>query len=673
MSAITLLSSCQGEVENIKEVDNFNYVVESFEDIQMLRYKVEGFEDLTLKQKELIYYLSEAAICGRDILFDQNGNFNLTIRRSLEAIYLHYKGDRETREFKALERYLKRVWFANGIHHHYSTDKFQPEFPDEFFVKALQDIDISLLPIREGKSFREYIESTVPIMFEPEVLAKKVNQADGEDLVATSAVNFYKHVTQEEVENYYNDLKDPNNTRPISYGLNSRVEKVDGKVIEKVWKVGGLYSEALTEIVGWLEKARDVAENDAQRAYIDKLISFNKSCDLAEFDEYAILWAEETASQVDFVLGFTETYSDPLGMKGSWEGVINFKNLEASARTEIISSNAQWFEDHSPVDKRFKKEEVKGVSAKVITAAMLGGDSYPASPLGINLPNSNWIRSEHGSKSVSLENIAKAYDMASQGNGFAEEFVWSDTERNLLRDYGFQANNLHTDLHECLGHGSGKLLEGVDSDALKAYGAPLEEARADLFALYYIADPKMVKLGLLPNKEAYKASYYNYLMNGYLTQLIRISLGKNIEQAHMRNRQTIAAWVLEKAAKDRCVEIGVRDGKRYIVINDYKKVRNLFGELLAEIQRIKSEGDYEAGKNLIETYGVKVDKNVHLEIINRNRALRLPPYKGFVNPRMTAVKDENGNIIDVTLDYTEGYAEQHLRYSKDYSFLPSVN
>lgn len=673
MSAITLLSSCQGEVENIKEVDNFNYVVESFEDIQMLRYKVEGFEDLTLKQKELIYYLSEAAICGRDILFDQNGNFNLTIRRSLEAIYLHYKGDRETREFKALERYLKRVWFANGIHHHYSTDKFQPEFPDEFFVKALQDIDISLLPIREGKSFREYIESTVPIMFEPEVLAKKVNQADGEDLVATSAVNFYKHVTQEEVENYYNDLKDPNNTRPISYGLNSRVEKVDGKVIEKVWKVGGLYSEALTEIVGWLEKARDVAENDAQRAYIDKLISFNKSGDLAEFDEYAILWAEETASQVDFVLGFTETYSDPLGMKGSWEGVINFKNLEASARTEIISSNAQWFEDHSPVDKRFKKEEVKGVSAKVITAAMLGGDSYPASPLGINLPNSNWIRSEHGSKSVSLENIAKAYDMASQGNGFAEEFVWSDTERNLLRDYGFQANNLHTDLHECLGHGSGKLLEGVDSDALKAYGAPLEEARADLFALYYIADPKMVKLGLLPNKEAYKASYYNYLMNGYLTQLIRISLGKNIEQAHMRNRQTIAAWVLEKAAKDRCVEIGVRDGKRYIVINDYKKVRNLFGELLAEIQRIKSEGDYEAGKNLIETYGVKVDKNVHLEIINRNRALRLPPYKGFVNPRMTAVKDENGNIIDVTLDYTEGYAEQHLRYSKDYSFLPSVN
>lgn len=672
MATISLLSSCQETEKNVKEND-FNYVVETFGDIQMLRYRVEGFEKLTLKQKELIYYLSEAAICGRDILFDQNGKFNLKIRRVLEKIYTDYEGDRESKDFKALEKYLKRVWFASGIYHHYSTDKFKPEFSYDFFVRALTSVFEKDSPEFGGQSIATIIMEISPVIFNENFLAKKVNQTAGEDLVLTSACNFYVGVTQEEVENYYNGIKDLSDTTPISYGLNTRVEKVDGKIIENVWRVGGLYSEALTEIVGWLEKAKAVAENDAQRAYIDKLISFNKSGDLAEFDEYAILWAKETASQVDFVIGFTETYGDPLGMKATWEGVVNFKNIDASERTEKISRNAQWFENNSPVDKRFKKETVKGVSAKVITAAMLGGDCYPASPLGINLPNSNWIRSEHGSKSVSLENIAGAYDAAAQGNGFSEEFVWSDTERKLLANYGFQANNLHTDLHECLGHGSGKLLPGVDSDALKAYGSPLEEARADLFALYYVADAKMIELGLLPNREAYKATYYNYLMNGYMTQLIRILPGKDIEQAHMRNRQTIAAWVIEKGAKDKSVVIKKRDNKSYIVINNYERLRELFGELLSEIQRIKSEGDYEAGKNLIETYGVKVNQDIHKEILARNEALNLPPYKGFLNPRMTAVRDESGNIIDVTLDYSEGYAEQHLRYSKDYSYLPSVN
>lgn len=675
MATISLLFSCGGQQEKTVAVaeDNFNYVVESFADAQVLRYKVEDFEALTPKQKEFIYYLSEAALEGRDILFDQNGRYNLAIRRTMEAIYKGYSGDRKSNDFLAFETYLKRVWFANGIYHHYSSEKFTPDFTKEYFETLVKSVDATTLPLAEGESVETLISTLSPVIFDPNVLPKKSNQAAGQDLVTTSAVNFYKDVNQAEVEKFYADMKKPNENTPISYGLNSRVEKVDGKVVENVWKVGGLYGAALERIVGWLEKAREVAENDAQKAYIDKLISFNRTGNLVEFDEYAILWTKETNSQVDFVCGFTETYEDPLGMKATWEAVINFKNEKASKRTEKISNNAQWFEDNSPVDKRFKKKEVKGVSAKVITVAMMGGDCYPTAPLGINLPNATWIRRDHGSKSVTIENIGGAYDKASLGNGFGDEFIWSETERELKKKYGFMSSSLHTDLHECLGHGSGKLLDGVDPDALKAYGSPLEEARADLFALYYIADAKLVELGILPDTEAYKAEYYNYLLNGYMTQLIRIEPGKDIEQAHMRNRQTIASWIIEKGAKDGIVELKKRDDKTFVVINDYAKLRVLFGELLAEVQRIKSEGDYEAAKNLIENYGVKVNQDIHKEVLARNSALKLPPYKGFVNPVMTPVKDAEGNIIDVKLDYTEGYAEQHLRYSEKYSALPTYN
>lgn len=675
MATISLLFSCGGQQEKTVAVaeDNFNYVVESFADAQVLRYKVEDFEALTPKQKEFIYYLSEAALEGRDILFDQNGRYNLAIRRTMEAIYKGYSGDRKSNDFLAFETYLKRIWFANGIYHHYSSEKFTPDFTKEYFETLVKSVDATTLPLAEGESVETLISTLSPVIFDPNVLPKKSNQAAGQDLVTTSAVNFYKDVNQAEVEKFYADMKKPNENTPISYGLNSRVEKVDGKVVENVWKVGGLYGAALERIVGWLEKAREVAENDAQKAYIDKLISFNRTGNLVEFDEYAILWTKETNSQVDFVCGFTETYEDPLGMKATWEAVINFKNEKASKRTEKISNNAQWFEDNSPVDKRFKKKEVKGVSAKVITVAMMGGDCYPTAPLGINLPNATWIRRDHGSKSVTIENIGGAYDKASLGNGFGDEFIWSETERELKKKYGFMSSSLHTDLHECLGHGSGKLLDGVDPDALKAYGSPLEEARADLFALYYIADAKLVELGILPDTEAYKAEYYNYLLNGYMTQLIRIEPGKDIEQAHMRNRQTIASWIIEKGAKDGIVELKKRDDKTFVVINDYAKLRVLFGELLAEVQRIKSEGDYEAAKNLIENYGVKVNQDIHKEVLARNSALKLPPYKGFVNPVMTPVKDAEGNIIDVKLDYTEGYAEQHLRYSEKYSALPTYN
>ena len=675
MAVATMLFSCGGEPKETKtsSEEKFNYVVETFGDAQIIRYKVEDFESLTLKQKELIYYLAEAANEGRDILFDQNGQYNLAIRRTLEAIYQNYKGDRKSTDFKAFEIYLKRVWFANGIYHHYSSDKFNPGFSAEYLATLVNSIDAKYLPLDKGETVEQLLATISPVICDPTVLPKKSNQAAGEDIVATSAVNFYRGVNQAEVEAYYAAIKKAGDNTPISYGLNSRVEKVDGKVVENVYKVGGLYSAALGRIVSWLEKAREVAENDNQRAYIDKLISFNRTGDLVEFDEYAIMWAKETVSQVDFVLGFTETYEDPLGMKATWEGVINFKNEKASERTAKISDNAQWFEDNSPVDKRFKKDKVKGVSAKVITVAMLGGDCYPTAPLGINLPNATWIRRDHGSKSVTIENIASAYDNAATGNGFGDEFIWSDVERELNDKYGFAGGNLHTDLHECLGHGSGKLLDGVDPDALKAYGSPMEEARADLFALYYIADAKIVELGLLPSEEAYKAEYYKYLLNGYMTQLIRIQPGKNIEQAHMRNRQTIAGWIIEKGAADKTVELKKRDNKTFIVVNDYVKLRGLFGELLAEVQRIKSEGDYEAAKNMIETYGVKVNQDIHKEVLARNEALALPPYKGFVNPKMNLVKDAAGNISDVTLDYTEGYAEQHLRYSKDYSSLPTKN
>ncbi len=649
------------------------YSVEKFADLEILRYKVPGFENLTPKQKELAYYLSQAALQGRDILYDQNGKWNLAIRRTLEAIYTQYKGDRNSKDFKALETYLKQVWFANGIHHHYSTDKFKPEFSQKFFVQAVSSIPAQSLPLKKGESIKDLLNDITPVMFNPKIMAKRVNQTEGEDLVATSAGNYYDGVTQAEAEEFYNKMKDPNDPTPISYGLNSRLVKRNGKIQEQVYKVGGRYSEALEKVVYWLEKAAAVAENEQQKAVIEKLISYNKSGDLKEFDEYAILWVKDLNSDIDFVNGFTETYGDPLGMKASWEALVNFKNKEASERTEIISNNAQWFESNSPVDNRFKKENVKGVSAKVITAVILGGDTYPSTAIGINLPNSNWIRHDHGSKSVTIENITEAYDKAAQGNGFAEEFVWSDTERDWMEKYGFQADNLHTDLHECLGHASGKLLPGTDPDALKAYTSTLEEARADLFALYYIADPKIVSLGLLPTADAYKSEYYKYMMNGLMTQLTRITPGKNIEEAHMRNRQLIAAWVLEKGAPDKVVEFKKKNGKTFVVINDYEKMRSLLGELLAEIQRIKSTGDYEAGKNLVETYAVKVDPTLHKEVLDRYQKLNIAPYKGFVNPVYVPIKDDKGNIIDVKVSYDEGYAEQMLRYSKDYSPLSTYN
>ncbi len=676
MMSACLLASCStsgSKQDETKSGGDFEWVVDNFADAKILRYRVNGFEDLTPKQKELIYYLSEASIHGRDILFDQNFRWNMAIRRTLEAIYTNFNGDKSSDDFKEFETYLKRVWFSNGIHHHYSTDKFLPGFSETFFVDQVNALPDAKLPLQEKQTKEEFIKLLAEVMFDPNVYAKGSNQAAGEDLIKTSACNYYLDVTQAEVEKFYADMKKPNDSRPISYGLNSRLVKRNGIVQEQVWKVDGLYSESLEKVVYWLEKALSVAETPEQKAVIAKLIEFNRSGDLKDFDDYAIAWVYDLNSQVDFVNGFTETYGDPLGMKATWESLVNFKNIEATKRTEIISSNAQWFENHSPVAKEFKKETVKGVSAKVITAAMLGGDCYPASPLGINLPNSNWIRKEYGSKSVTIDNISEAYDAASQGNGFGEEFIWSDVEREMLKQYGRLGGNMHTDLHECLGHGSGQLLPGVSDEALKAYGSPLEEARADLFALYYIADPKMVELGLLPNEEAYKAEYYTYMMNGLMTQLTRIQPGKNIEQAHMRNRQTIAGWVLDKGQEEKIVELAKRDDKTYVVINDYVKLRGLFAELLAEVQRIKSEGDYEAGKDLIETYGVKVDPVLHNEILERYATLNIEPYSGFVNPTYVAVKNAAGEIVDVTIDYSENYVDQHLRYSANYSDLPTYN
>lgn len=671
MIAATAFSVSTG-IASVESVDPF-YRVDRFADLEVLRYKVPGFEKLTLQQKKLLYYLSQAAIEGRDIIYDQNCKWNLAIRRTLEAVYTQYEGDRNSDDFKALETYLKQVWFANGIHHHYSTDKFVPGFGQDFFEKAVKSVDTRYLPLQKGETVNQLLANISPVIFDPAIDAKRVNQAEGEDLVLTSAGNYYDGVTQAEAEAFYNKMKNPNDLRPISYGLNSRLIKKNGKIEERVYKVGGLYSKALEKIVYWLEKAASVAENAQQKAVIEKLISYNKTGDLKEFDEYAILWVNDLNSDIDFVNGFTETYGDPLGMKASWEALVNFKNKEASERTHIISANAQWFEDNSPVDNRFKKEKVKGVSAKVITAAILGGDTYPSTAIGINLPNSNWIRHEHGSKSVTIENITEAYDKAAQGNGFAEEFVWSDKERELMEKYGFQADNLHTDLHECLGHASGKLLPGTDPDALKAHSSTLEEARADLFALYYMADPKIVELKLLPNAEAYKSEYYKYMMNGLMTQLTRIEPGKNIEEAHMRNRQLIARYVFEKGQKDNVVEMKKKEGKTFVVINDYTKMRSLLGELLAEIQRIKSTGDYEAGRDLVETYGVKVDPELHKEVLGRYEKLNIAPYKGFVNPVYTAVTDKKGNITDVTISYGESYIDQMLRYSKDYSNLPTYN
>ena len=668
----TMLTACNAPT-NKEVADDFKYADEQFADLQMLRYKVQGFEDLTLKQKELVYYLSEAALEGRDILFDQNGKYNLTIRKMLETVYTDFKGDKTDDNFKGMETYLKRVWFSNGIHHHYGSEKFVPAFTPDFFRAALKTVDATKLPLAEGQTVDQLCDEIFPIIFDPAIMPKRVNQADGEDLLLTSACNYYAGVTQKEAEDFYAKMKDPNDPQPVMFGMNSRLVKENGKIQEKTWKVGGLYTEAIERIVYWLDKAKAVAENDQQKAVIEKLIQFYNDGDLKTFDAYAIEWVKDLDSRIDFVNCFTESYGDPLGMKASWESIVNFKDMEATKRTETISANAQWFEDNSPVDKRFKKETVKGVSAKVITAAMLGGDLYPATAIGINLPNSNWIRSAHGSKSVTIGNLTDAYSKAARGNGFSQEFVISPAEIKLMETYGDITDNLHTDLHECLGHGSGKLLPGVDPDTLKAYGSTIEEARADLFGLYYLADDKLVELGLTPDAEAYKAQYYSYMMNGLMTQLVRIDLGNNIEEAHMRNRALIARWALEKGAADKVVGFVKKDGKTYVQVNDYKKLRDLFGQLLAEIQRIKSEGDFNAARELVENYAVKIDPTLHAEILDRYKKLNLAPYKGFINPVYTAVKDAEGNITDVTIDYTEGYAEQMLRYSNEYANLPYRN
>lgn len=656
-----------------KTLDTFNYIVEQFADLQLLRYKVQGFDELSLKQKTLIYYLSQAALEGRDILFDQNGKYNLMIRRMLEAVYTDYRGDRTSPDFIQLEIYLKRVWFANGIHHHYATDKFVSGFTPEFFWEALAGVDASKLPIAEGETLETLCAEIFPVIFDPKVMPKRVNQADGEDLVLTSAAHYYEGVTQQEAEAFYNAMKNPADDRPVMFGMNSRLVKEDGKVKEKVWKSGGLYGQAIDRIVCWLDKAAAVAESEEQKAVIEKLIQFYKDGDLKTFDEYSILWVNELDSRIDFVNGFIESYGDPLGMKASWESIVNFKDLGATKRTETISNHAQWFEDHSPVERRFKKAQVKGVSAKVITAAMLGGDLYPATAIGINLPNSNWIRSVHGSKSVTIGNLTDAYNKAAHGNGFMDEFVVGEEEKQLIERYADLTGDLHTDLHECLGHGSGQLLPGVDQDALKAYGSTIEEARADLFGLYYLPDKKMLELGLVPDEEAYKAEYYTYMMNGLMTQLVRIEPGNSVEEAHMRNRQLIARWAFQKGMKDNVAEWVKKDGKTYVKINDYAGLRGLFGQLLAEVQRIKSEGDYEAARQLVEEYAVKVDSELHREVLERYEKLHLAPYKGFLNPVYEAVTDGDGSITDVKVTYSEGYAEQMLRYSRDYANLPYRN
>ena len=650
-----------------QQEDTFEYQVEQFADLQILRYRVPGFEKLSLRQKQLIYYLSQAALEGRDILYHQNGKYNLPVRRLLEAVYVAYRGPRDTDEFRAFEVYLKRVWFANGIHHHYSCDKFVPGFTPDYLRSLVESLPADALPLAEGETCTKLCNRLFPVIFDPEVMPKRVNQADGEDLILTSAANYYEGVTQQEAEDFYAAMKTPGETEPVMYGMNSRLVKKDGVVQEEVWKIGGMYGEALQKIVSWLDKAAEVAENDRQREVIRLLTEFYRTGDLKTFDAYSIVWLKDTDSQVDFVNGFIESYGDPLGIKASWESIVNFKDLEATRRTELISENAQWFEDHSPVAPQFRKEKVKGVSAKVITAAMLGGDLYPSTAIGINLPNSNWIRSVHGSKSVTIGNLTSAYNQAARGNGFRDEFVYSSVEIGLLDKYADITGDLHTDLHECLGHGSGRLLPGVDPDALKAYGSTIEEARADLFGLYYIPDPRMVELGLVPDAEAYKAEYYAYMMNGLMTQLVRIEPGCNVEEAHMRNRQLIARWALEQGAEQKVVELVVRDGKTFVRINDYEHLRSLFGRLLAEVQRIKSEGDYEAARQLVETYAVRIDPALHAEVLERYRQLHLAPYKGFINPVYTPCYDAEGRWTDVKVDYTEGYAAQMLRYSRDYA------
>lgn len=659
---------------------------ERFADIQMLRYELKGFENLSLTQKIYIYCLSKATLLGRDITFDQQGKYNLRIRKTLEAVYLHYEGNRESEDFKAFEVYLKRVWFASGIHHHYGCEKFVPGFSEESFYEMVGAVADEFLPLSKGQSKEDLLGILVPVIFNPEVMPKRVNQTDGEDLVQTSACNFYENVSQAEVERFYARMKEEGNEQAPSYGLNSKLTKRNGELVELKWTEDGLYGAAIKEIVSWLLRAQKYAENEEQKHLIDLLVKYYRTGDLKDFDRYSIAWVQQHEGMIDFINGFIEVYGDPLGLKGTWEGIVEYKDLEATKRTQTISQNAQWFEDHSPVDPRFRKPEVKGVTANVICAAMLGGEEYPASAIGINLPNANWIRQEYGSKSVTIGNLTEAYNKAAQGNGFRDEFVIDEDTISLMNQYEDITDDLHTDLHECLGHGSGQLLPGTDPDALKAYGSTIEEARADLFGLYYVADHKLVELGLTPNDEAYKAQYYGYLMNGLLTQTIRIKEGDKIEEAHMRNRALIAWWVMEHA--EGAVELvkmdmnyasaedALKDSegniitmKTYVKINDYAKLRHLFGELLAEIQRIKSEGDFEAARLLVEKYAVNIDPELHREILARYKKLNLAPYKGFINPKMTLEMDEEGEITDVVLDYEESYVDQMLRYSDEYGTL----
>lgn len=668
VASIMMGTACNQAPESSNENTDFKYLLEQFADLKIMRYQVPGFETLSLKQKELVYYLSQAALCGRDILFDQYYEYNLMIRKTNDAIIESYNGDKNSEDFKNFLVYAKRVWFSSGIHHHYSTDKFFPEISRDYFAQLVKNSDISRLPKKPDESIEAFIERITPIIFDKDKDAKRIVLDSSKDIVEASATNFYQGVTQAEAEAYNANFEQPNPEQPLSVGLNSRLVKENGQIVAQVYKADGLYGPAIKQIIYWLEKAKAVAENQKQAKTIELLIEYYQTGDLKTWDDCNVNWVEDSVSNVDFVNGFIENYGDPLGIKATWESVVDFKDKEATKRTEIISANAQWFEDHAPIDSRFKKKEVKGVSAKVITVAQLGGDCYPSTPIGINLPNADWIRKEHGSKSVTMENITYAYDKAAEGNGFLEEFANNDQERDLAKKYGPKASNLHTDLHECLGHGSGQLLPGTSPDALKNYSSALEEARADLFALYYLGDPKMVELGLTESFDVAKAEYNAYMRNGLMTQLTRIQPGKDIEQAHMRNRQLIARWCLEKGAADKVVEMVKKDGKTYVHINDYQKLRNLFGELLAEIQRIKSEGDFEAGKNLVETYAVKVDQELHQEVLARYKKLNIAPYGGFVNPVFTPVY-QGDSIIDIKVDYSEGYTEQMLRYGKEFSFL----
>ena len=666
-----LFTSCGPAGEKAGAGDEFTYEVDRFEDISVLRYRLPGFEQLTSAEKEFIYYLSEAALCGRDIFWDQNFKYNLLVRKTIEGIIETYQGDREGDDFKAFITYAKRVFFANGIHHHYSNDKFIPGFSSDYFALLIEGSDPSSLPLNEGETAAGLAEMLTPVLFDPVLYAKKVDQSEGIDMIAASANNFYEGVTQAEAEAYYASLADPGDPRPVSWGLNTKVVKSNGVVTEIPWKSGGLYGQAIDKIVYWLEKARDVALNDVQKEELDLLIEYYRTADLKTWDDYNILWARNTGLSVDYINGFIETYGDPLGMKATWEAVVDYKDIEASKRTALITENAQWFEDHSPVDPAYRKEKVTGVAASVINVAMLGGDCYPASPLGINLPNSNWIRTEAGSKSVTLANITDAKDIVARGSGFLEEFAFDQAEIERAVKWGSLSDALHTDLHECIGHASGKLAPGTDPNALKNYASPLEEMRADLFALYFMMDPKMQEIGLIPSDEPAKAEYDNYMRNGFMTQTARILPGKDIEQAHMRCRSAIAHWVYEKGKPDNVIEVVKRDEKTYVRINDYQKLRGLFGEMLKEVQRIKSEGDFSAGKSMIETYGVRIDQELHGEILARYAKLNLAPYSGFVNPVMTPVTDRDGKITDVKIEYCSDYLGQMMEYGKKYSFLPA--